>query len=339
MTIKLNYLNSGVNVELANKLAGFLKNDAATESSRVISGIGGFASIYDVSNLGKHPCIVSCTDGVGTKLKIAFILNKHNTVGIDLVAMSANDLVAMGAEPLFFLDYIATGELEENRFKEIMSGINKGCKIAKMSLIGGETAEMPGFYSKNEYDLAGFAVGWVERDQIIDGRAIRAGDRIIGIESNGAHSNGYSLIRKLILENRIDLDSYESDFSSSIGEALLKPTYIYTEAVKSIMKFSPHAICHITGGGFFDNINRILPRESEAVIKTDNIPKQPLFLWLTKLSNMENDELYATWNMGVGMAVILSEENLDEALRSIKNTGMNAFEIGYIKQGNGVKIE
>ncbi len=336
MIKRANYADSGVNVELANKLVSFLKNNA--NDKRVISGIGGFASIYDISNLGKNPCIVSCTDGVGTKLKIAFMLEKHDTVGIDLVAMSANDLVAMGATPLFFLDYIATGSLEENQFKQIIKGIKEGCKISGMSLIGGETAEMPGFYSKGEYDLAGFATGWVEKERIVDGKNISNGDIIIGIESNGAHSNGYSLIRKLISENRIDLNRYEADFSCSVGEALLKPTYIYTDAVKSIIDLGPHAICHITGGGIFDNIGRVLPSGKEAVIKISNIPEQPLFLWLSGLADMETEELYSTWNMGVGMAVILSEEKIDEAIENIKSSGINAFEIGFIKSGNGVKI-
>lgn len=331
------YLNSGVNVELANKLALFLKNDLKTTDKRVLTGIGGFASIYDLSDIGKNPCIVSCTDGVGTKLKIAFMLDKHDTVGIDLVAMSANDLAAVGAAPLYFLDYIASGTLKEDIFKNIIKGIKKGCGLAQMSLIGGETAEMPGSYPKNEYDLAGFATGWVEKDKIIDGKKIKSGDIIIGLQSNGVHSNGYSLIRKLIEDNKIDLSFYEADFSASIGEELLKPTTIYTKAIQTILKFDIHAICHITGGGIFDNIGRVLEGR-KAVINRSNIPKQAIFSWLSKLSGMDDNELYSTWNMGVGMVLITGEQDAADVIKHVNAEGINSFKCGFITDGEGVEI-
>lgn len=336
MTRRSKYLDSGVNIALANKLTRFLKNDIKTADKKVISGIGGFASIYDLSDIGKNPCIVSCTDGVGTKLKIASMLNKHDSVGIDLVAMSVNDLAAVGASPLYFLDYIASGSIKENIFKEIIKGIKKGCSLAQMSLIGGETAEMPGFYPENEYDLAGFATGWVEKDKIIDGRKVKPGDLIIGLQSNGIHSNGYSLVRKLIAENEIDLSSYEADFASSIGEELLQPTTIYTKAIKAILGFDLHAVCHITGGGIFDNIARILPDGMKAVVNIKSIPKQPIFSWLSKLSGMNNNELYATWNMGVGMVVIVDRLDADDVIKNL--AAVKSFQCGFITDGEGVEI-
>ena len=336
MQRKLSYKDAGVDIDSANifveKIKPLIKT---TYRKEVMSPIGGFGGLFhlDVEKYVK-PVLVSSTDGVGTKLKISQMMDKHDTVGIDLVAMSVNDVVVQGAEPLFFLDYIATGKVNTDRNVKIIEGIVNGCRAAGCALIGGETAEMPAFYKEDEYDLAGFCVGVVEADKIVDGSEIRVKDRIIGIASNGLHSNGFSLARKVLLENgNLDINTKIEDLDLSIGLELLRPTKIYVKSILNLIKnFSIKGIVHITGGGFIDNIPRIVPNPCRAVILKDSWEIPPIFNIIRKMGNIDDEEMYRVFNMGIGMMVIASEKETSEIIERLEKLGEKAFSIGFIEK-------
>lgn len=336
MEEKITYKNSGVDIERANSFVEKIKPLVKTASRReVMSGIGGFGGLFhlDVGKI-KDPVLVSSTDGVGTKLKIAQAMGKHDTVGIDLVAMSVNDVVVQGAEPLFFLDYIATGKLLVETSVRIVEGIVKGCQEAGCALIGGETAEMPGFYPDGEYDLAGFCVGVVEADKLIDGSEIRVGDRIIGIASSGLHSNGFSLARRVLFEERrLRTDERPEGLEHPLGIELLTPTRIYVKPVLNLIKnFTVRGIVHITGGGFLDNIPRIVPEPCQAVIRRESWPIPPIFGLIGKLGNIDDNEMFRVFNMGIGMILVVPEKDHAEILDRLDKLGEEAYSIGVIEK-------
>jgi phosphoribosylformylglycinamidine cyclo-ligase len=321
----LDYRKAGVNIDAGEKLVELIKPLAkATRRPEVIADIGGFSALFDGSfKKYKHPVLVSSTDGVGTKLKLAFLLNKHTTVGIDLVAMSVNDIITCGAEPLFFLDYFACGKLETKKAAQVIKGIAEGCKQAHCTLIGGETAEMPGFYPAGEYDLAGFAVGVVDKDKIINGSRIKPGDIVLGLPSSGPHSNGYSLIRK-IFSNR-ELIKYQRE--------LFAPTEIYVKELLNAMRCAPYAIkgiAHITGGGFLDNIPRILPHNCQVTIREGNWKIPPVFMTMQEKGKVPLAGMYRTFNMGIGLVLIVSEKDLPAVSALLKR----AIIIGSVGKGN-----
>jgi phosphoribosylformylglycinamidine cyclo-ligase len=305
-----------------------------------MSPIGGFGGLFhlEIGNYNK-PVLVSSTDGVGTKLKISQLMDKHDTIGTDLVAMSVNDVVVQGAEPLFFLDYIATGKLNIDRNVKIIEGIVNGCREAGCALIGGETAEMPSFYKDDEYDLAGFCVGVVEADKIVDGSEIRVRDKIIGIASNGIHSNGLSLARKVLLEKgKLDINKKIEDFGHSVGLELLRPTKIYVKSILNLIKnFSIKGIVHITGGGFIDNIPRIVPNPCRAVILKDSWEIPPIFTVIKKMGNIDDEEMFRVFNMGIGMMVIAPDKETPEIMERLEKLGEKAFSIGFIEQRDKVE--
>jgi len=329
------YKKAGVDIDEGERLVRLIKPIAMTTLRReVLAGIGGFGALFAL-NLKeyKNPVLVSSTDGVGTKLKLAFMMNRHDTVGIDLVAMGVNDLIVSGAEPLFFLDYFATGRLRAKTAASVIRGISKGCKEAGCALVGGETAEMPGFYQEGEYDLAGFAVGIVERDKIIDGSGIRQGDRIIGIASSGLHSNGYSLARKVLFDKlRLKAGDKIAGLKKSIGEELLTPTKIYVKVIKALQKeFSIKGIAHITGGGLIENIPRILPKSCKAVINKEEWKIPVIFQFMQKAGRLPEREMLRTFNCGIGMIIIVSKNDADRAIRKLKALREKAFLIGEIE--------
>lgn len=336
MQKKLSYKDAGVDIDSANifveKIKPLIKT---TYRKEVMSPIGGFGALFhlEVEKFVK-PVLVSSTDGVGTKLKISQMMDKHDTVGIDLVAMSVNDVVVQGAEPLFFLDYIATGKLNTDRNVKIIEGIVHGCCEAGCALIGGETAEMPAFYKEDEYDLAGFCVGVVEADKIVDGSEIRVMDRIIGIASNGIHSNGFSLARKVLLEKgKLDINKKIEDLDHSIGLELLRPTKIYVKSILNLIKnFSIKGIVHITGGGFIDNIPRIVPNPCRAVILKDSWEIPSIFNIIKKMGNIDDEEMFRVFNMGIGMMVIAPEKETSEIIERLEILGEKAFSIGFIEK-------
>ncbi len=297
----------------------------------VLAGIGGFGALFEISKKYRAPVLVSGSDGVGTKLKLAFQLNKHDTVGIDLVAMNVNDILVLGAEPLFFLDYFACSKLDVTTATQVIQGIAKGCELAGCALVGGETAEMPGFYASGEYDLAGFAVGVVEKDRIITGRTIAVGDAVLGLASSGAHSNGYSLIRKIIEKSGAALTS---DFhGKSMGEALLTPTRIYVKPLLELMQHLPvKGMAHITGGGLLENIPRILPDNLCAVLQRTAWDMPPLFKWLQAQGNIAEREMHRTFNCGIGMAIVVSAENVQQAQKQLRTSGEQVWHIGEIME-------
>ncbi len=329
------YKGAGVDIDKANlfveKIKPLIKMTARKE---VMSGIGGFGALFrlDVGKF-KNPILVSSTDGVGTKLKVAQSMNKHDTVGIDLVAMSVNDVIVQGAEPLFFLDYIATGKIGIEQSVQIMEGIVRGCQEAGCALIGGETAEMPGFYAENEYDLAGFCVGVVDADKLIDGAAIRVGDRIIGLASSGLHSNGFSLARKVLFEDaRLNVHDAVSGLDESIGNALLRPTKIYVKSLLKLIKsFNIKGLVHITGGGFLDNIPRILPAPCCAAIRKDAWEIPPLFNVIREMGKIEEQEMFRVFNMGIGMIVIVSEKESHDVMERLEMLGEKAYMLGSVE--------
>lgn len=336
MTDSLTYADAGVNIEKANKLVESIREIAKkTIRPGVIGEIGGFGGLFSINttNLQK-PVLVSSTDGVGTKLKIAFMTGKHNTVGIDLVAMSVNDIIVQGAEPLFFLDYFATGELDTGIAADVITGIAEGCKQAKCALLGGETAEMPGFYKKNEYDLAGFAVGIVDYNKIIDGSGIRMGHKLIGIASSGLHSNGYSLARKICFDLlKLKIDSYIPDFKKTLGEELLTPTRIYSEIILSFLKDLPiHGLAHITGGGLPENIIRIIPETCMVRIIKESWEVPPVFHFLKEAGNISEEEMMQTFNNGIGMVAIVPEKSAQEIMERLGAINEKAFIIGDIAE-------
>ncbi len=333
---KTTYKDAGVDIDRANsfveKIKPLVKSTARRE---VMSGIGGFGGLFhlDISK-NKHPVLVSSTDGVGTKLKIAQMLNKHDTVGIDLVAMSVNDVVVQGAEPLFFLDYIAAGKIHVDTTVQIVKGVVRGCQEAGCALIGGETAEMPGFYKDDEYDLAGFCVGVVEAEKLIDGSEIRVGDRIIGIASSGLHSNGFSLARKVLFDGgAFKPDERIEGLDLPLGMELLKPTRIYVKSVLNLIKnFNIRGIVHITGGGFQDNIPRIVPGPCMAVIKRDSWPIPPVFEVIRKAGKIEEQEMFRVFNMGIGMILVVAEKEQAEIMERLEMLGEKAYSIGVVQK-------
>jgi len=332
---KLTYSDAGVNIDEGNKLVGLIK-PAVRSSYRkeVLGDIGGFGALFSGRFKGlKDPVLVSSTDGVGTKLMVAFMADRHDTVGIDLVAMSVNDILVSGAEPLFFLDYFATGKLDAIRAAQVVKGIAKGCKTAGCALIGGETAEMPGLYKPGEYDLAGFAVGVVDRKKIIDGSKIKAGDRVIGLPSTGLHSNGYSLARKIIFDlMELKMSDRPEGLGQEVGEALLSPTKIYVKPVLALRKeVDIMGMAHITGGGFTDNIPRVLPRGVKAVIEKGSWPVPPVFSLLKKGGNLEDAEMLRTFNCGIGLIMVVRAKDQEKALKKLKALKQKAFVIGEIK--------
>ena len=326
----LSYHDAGVDIVAGDTLVENIKPYAKrTMRPEVMGGIGGFGALFELSKKFKNPVLVSGTDGVGTKLKLAFMLNKHDTVGIDLVAMSVNDILVQGAEPLFFLDYFACGKLNVADATDVVKGIAAGCELSGCALIGGETAEMPGMYPEGEYDLAGFAVGAVEKDKIIGGDTICAGDAVLGLASSGAHSNGYSLIRKIIERTGVDMNS---DFHGKpLAEVVMAPTRIYVKSLLSLIEALPvKGMAHITGGGLLENIPRILKDELVAVLDKTAWEMPPLFKWLQQEGNVEANEMYRTFNCGIGMAVIVAQEHAEEAMQQLRSSGETVWQIGRV---------
>ena len=328
----LSYRDAGVDIDAGDELVERIKPFARkTLRDGVMGGIGGFGALFEVPKKYKEPVLVSGTDGVGTKLKLAFELKRHDTVGIDLVAMSVNDILVQGAEPLFFLDYFACGKLNVDTAADVVKGIAQGCEYSGCALIGGETAEMPGMYPDGEYDLAGFAVGVVEKSKIINGSTIVAGDVVLGLPSSGAHSNGYSLVRKIIARSSPDLDA-PFDGSKTLADAIMAPTRIYVKPLLALMAALPvKGMAHITGGGLTENVPRVLPDGVKAVIEQANWNRPKLFDWLQKEGNVAESEMHRVFNCGIGMVVIVARENVSQALHLLYAAGEKAVEIGRIE--------
>ncbi|BFM12522.1 phosphoribosylformylglycinamidine cyclo-ligase [Simiduia litorea] len=326
----LSYKDAGVDIEAGDALVERIKSVAArTRRPEVMAGLGGFGALCEIPEGYKQPVLVSGTDGVGTKLRLAMELDNHDTIGVDLVAMCVNDLVVAGAEPLFFLDYYATGKLNVDIAEKVVIGIGEGCDLAGCSLVGGETAEMPGMYEGEDYDLAGFCVGVVEKAEIIDGSKVKAGNLLLALPSSGPHSNGYSLIRKIIEVSNADLNQ-DLD-GSPISELLMAPTRIYVKALLSLIKGSQvNAMAHITGGGITENIPRVLPKGTKAVIDLASWDLPPVFKWLQANGNVAAREMFRTFNCGVGMVIAIPTECKDEALTLLRNAGEQPFIIGNI---------
>jgi phosphoribosylformylglycinamidine cyclo-ligase len=334
----LTYKESGVDKEAGYKEVQLIKNLVKkTHIPGVLSDLGGFSGLFQLdTNEYKEPVLVSGTDGVGTKLKLAFMMDKHDTIGEDCVAMCVNDILCQGAKPLFFLDYIATGKLIPEKMAAIVEGVSNGCIKAGTALIGGETAEMPGFYNENEYDMAGFCVGVVDKRKIINGSEIQEGDLIIGLPSTGIHSNGYSLVRKIVFEKQnLNVDSYIDELGSTIGEELLKPTRIYVDPVYDlIQRFNIKGLSHITGGGFYENIPRMLPKGLSANIDCSNIDTPKIFKLLQDWGNISIDEMYSTFNMGVGMVLVIAKKELEDIEKYLVDKDEKFYLLGEIKKGD-----
>ncbi|MFM9836034.1 MAG: phosphoribosylformylglycinamidine cyclo-ligase [Methylophilaceae bacterium] len=327
----ITYRDAGVDIEAGDALVEQIKPYAKrTMRPEVLGGIGGFGSLFAVPKKFNEPILVSGTDGVGTKLKLAFELNKHDTVGIDLVAMSVNDILVQGAEPLFFLDYFACGKLEVGVAAQVIKGIAEGCEQSGCALVGGETAEMPGMYPSGEYDLAGFAVGCVDKAKIIDGKSIAVGDVVLGLASSGAHSNGYSLIRKLITKSGID---FESDFNGKkFKDVVMEPTKIYVKSLLKLIDALPvKGMAHITGGGLTENVPRVLPAGLTAEIHKNSWKLPPLFQWLQTQGNISDLEMHKTFNCGIGMVVIIDKAHVQEATQILVSSGEQVFTLGQIR--------
>ena len=341
MTKPLTYADAGVDIDKADEFVGSIKKIAKqTFRSGVISEIGGFGGMFSLNIASmESPVLVSSTDGVGTKLKIAFMMEKHDTIGIDLVAMCVNDIIVQGAKPLFFLDYLSMGKLETKTATDVIAGIGEGCRMAKCALIGGETAEMPGFYKDKEYDLAGFVVGLVENNKIIDGSGIHVGDQIIGISSSGLHSNGYSLVRKVCFEILgLTIDTYVPELGRTIGEELLTPTRIYSETIHSIIKDLPvFGLAHITGGGITDNIIRVVPEGCSVVLRKNSWDVPPVFTYLKQAGNISEKEMMRTFNNGIGLIAVVHEKNAQEILDRLIAMKENAFFIGEVVERKGTE--
>lgn len=335
MSDEATYRQAGVNIEAGNRAVELMRNAvASTMRPEVIGGFGGFGGLFALPKGYDEPVLVGATDGVGTKLKIAQALECHNTVGIDLVAMCVNDILVQGAEPLFFLDYLATGKLEPEKAAEIVEGVAEGCKRAGCALLGGETAEMPGFYALGEYDLAGFAIGLVERSKVLDGSTIRPGDKLIGVASSGLHSNGYSLVRYLIDKKNLKLsDDFER---RSLGEELLEPTKIYVKSLLPLVKDGLiKGMAHITGGGITNNLPRILPEGRDAAIALGSWPVLPIFEFVRELGAIPEDEMLTTFNMGVGMIVVAAPGDEAKVAAALESAGEKAYPIGEIEEASG----
>ena len=334
-TNSLSYKDAGVDIDAGNALIERIKGVAKrTRRPEVMAGLGGFGALFELPKGYDEPVLVSGTDGVGTKLKLALELNRHDHIGIDLVAMCVNDLIVAGAEPLFFLDYYATGKLDVEIATRVVTGIGEGCELAGASLVGGETAEMPGMYEGEDYDLAGFCVGIVEKSKIIDGSKVAAGNVLIGLPSSGPHSNGYSLIRKIIEVSQADL--HQDIGETSLGDALMQPTRIYVKALLDLFKqVNVKALSHITGGGLLENIPRVLPADSVAVIDTDSWQQPAVFKWLKSKGNVTDTEMYRTFNCGVGMVIVVDAEDQAKTLAALTKAGESPWVIGHIKQNDG----
>ena len=332
------YKEAGVNISLANQIVKEIKPLVKkTFTPGVISDLGSFGGLFSLAKEKyDEPVLVSGTDGVGTKLKIAFQLDKHDTVGIDLVAMSVNDIITCGAKPLFFLDYISTGKLEKEKTISLIDGMVKGCRMAGCALLGGETAEMPDFYPSGEYDLAGFAVGIVDKKKIINGENITEGNKVIGLTSSGLHSNGFSLVRRALLDNeKYQMDDRIDCLQTTLGEELLKPTKIYVKTIlDSMKKFEISGIAHITGGGIIENIPRILPEGLSVEINSGNWQKPSIFSLIQKEGNIAEQEMYRTFNMGIGMVVIVSDSKAEKILEELESINCEAYLIGQVIKGN-----
>lgn len=334
------YQQAGVDIDAGNALIQqikpLIKN---THRPGVMGSLGGFGGLFDLSQVNcDNPVLVSGTDGVGTKLKLAQKMNVHSTIGIDLVAMCVNDIIVMGAEPLFFLDYYACGHLQNEQAAEVISGIAEGCRLSGCALIGGETAEMPGMYAQGDYDLAGFVVGVVDKTKIIDGRDIEAGHRIIGVESSGPHSNGYSLIRRLIDDHKLDLSATFED--STLGQKLLTPTTLYPKPVLNLLAQNAPVLgmAHITGGGLMENINRVLPEGLAVEIQRDSWPLPKIFNYLQELGNIEETELLKTFNSGIGLCLIVPEDAVEQTLSHFQSQQLAAWPIGQITPHTGQDV-
>ncbi|MDE6357201.1 MAG: phosphoribosylformylglycinamidine cyclo-ligase [Eubacteriales bacterium] len=338
----MDYKSAGVDVEAGYKSVELIKEHVkATFRKEVLSDIGGFGGLFSIEKAKEmeKPVLVSGTDGVGTKLKIAFLMDKHDTIGIDAVAMCVNDIICSGAEPLFFLDYIACGKNFPEKIANIVKGVSKGCVMAGCSLIGGETAEMPGFYPEDEYDLAGFTVGILDQAKAIDGKRIKDGDLLIGISSSGIHSNGYSLVRKVFAPNKENLKEYVDELGKTLGDELLEPTKIYVKPVLELMKkVDIKGISHITGGGFIENIPRMMPDGLKINIEDGSFPILPIFELIMKKGNIDKMDMYSTFNMGIGLVFAISEDEKEKALKLLEEMGEKAYVIGNISKGDGISI-
>ncbi len=336
--MNITYKSAGVDVDEGQRAVNLMKDHVkSTFNSNVLADLGGFGGLFSLNISDyKEPVLVSGTDGVGTKLKLAFMMDKHDTIGQDCVAMCVNDILCQGGKPLFFLDYIATGKLVGEKIAQIVGGIAEGCKLAGSALIGGETAEMPGLYKEDEYDLAGFAVGIVDKANIITGKNIEAGDIILALPSSGIHSNGYSLVRKLFFDI-LDMKTtdYVEEFGKTLGEVLLTPTKIYVKPILSLIKdINVKGICHITGGGFYENIPRILPENVDAKIDIKSWQIPPIFKFIQQKGNISYKEMFGTFNMGVGMAIVVSQDDVQRSMEILKAIGEDVKEIGEIVKGN-----
>ncbi|MDX1519458.1 MAG: phosphoribosylformylglycinamidine cyclo-ligase [Gammaproteobacteria bacterium] len=329
------YEEAGVSIDRGNALINRIRSSAVSTHNRGVMGsLGGFGALFDLSRFDfKDPVLVSGTDGAGTKIKLAIDQGIHNSIGIDLVAMCANDLVVQGAEPLFFLDYFATSRLDVDTASTVIDGIAAGCRLAGCALIGGETAEMPGMYQPGEYDLAGFCVGAVERDAIIDGSSVREGDVLVALASSGPHANGYSLIRKVIADTGT---GYDMELNGRrLGDWLLEPTRIYVRSILSLLQsVNVRALAHITGGGLSENIPRVIPDGLDAELDTGSWCIPPVFCWLQQAGKVDTDEMFRTFNCGVGMVICVAEDDLAETLRCLASNGETAWKIGQIRTGN-----
>ena len=335
----MDYKKAGVDIEAGYKAVELMKKHVqGTMRPEVLGGIGGFSGAFSLDSFKnmEHPTLLSGTDGVGTKLKLAFALDKHDTIGIDCVAMCVNDVACAGGQPLFFLDYIACGKNEPEKIATIVSGVAEGCRQSGAALIGGETAEMPGFYPVDEYDLAGFAVGIVDQKDLISGKDLKAGDVLIGMASSGIHSNGYSLVRKVFSMSESSLNTYCESLGATLGETLLVPTKIYVKALKSIREagVTVKACSHITGGGFYENVPRMLIDGTRAVIEKKSYPVPPIFSMMAKDGQIEEHMMYNTFNMGIGMVLAVPEADVDKTMEAIKAAGEAPYVIGRIEAGD-----
>ena len=333
----LSYKDAGVDIDAGNQLVERIKSvTKKTHRPEVRGGLGGFGALCALPEKYNNPLLVSGTDGVGTKLRLAMDLERHDGIGIDLVAMCVNDLIVQGAEPLFFLDYYATGKLDVDTAAQVVTGIGKGCELSGCALIGGETAEMPGMYHGNDYDVAGFCVGVVEADDVIDGSQVAPGDAIIALASSGPHSNGYSLVRKVLEVS--GADPKQAFEGSTLADHLLEPTRIYVKSVLKLLEtVKVNAISHITGGGFWENIPRVLPAGSKAVIDSQSWQWPGIFNWLQEQGNIETHEMYRTFNCGVGLIIALPEEQAEKAIEILNAQGEQAWKIGHIEQAGDVQ--
>ncbi len=340
----MDYRSSGVDIEAGYKSVELMKEHVKkTMRPEVLGGLGGFSGAFSMSAFKdmEKPTLLSGTDGVGTKLKLAFLLDKHDTVGIDCVAMCVNDVACAGGEPLFFLDYIACGKNVPEKIAKIVSGVAEGCRQSGSALIGGETAEMPGFYPEDEYDLAGFSVGVVDEKDIVTGKDLKAGDVLIGMASSGVHSNGFSLVRKVFEMTKESLNTYYDELGETLGEALIRPTKIYVKALKSIRESGVkiHACSHITGGGFYENVPRMLVDGKKAVIEKGSYPIPPIFSLLQKTGGIEEHMMYNTYNMGLGMVLAVDSADVETTISAIEAAGEKAYVVGRIEDGDkGVEL-